>query len=451
MQKISINLYFNLLIAFFTALIAYFIAAYLLIRSEFVAYLSIWLLIWLSSVGLAYLLIKKIAFTGKKNNFIALLFTAGLLFRLIGLLSIPALSDDYFRFIWDGRLGVAGFNPFDTRPEEWLNSPLFTQLKLGELYQHLNSPRYYSVYPPLSQVWFYMSTYFAHQELNTELFFLRLFIIGAEIGSFYLLLKLLVIYQRPIYYAAFYWLNPLIIIELSYNLHFEAVQIFFLLLTLYAVETQKYKLVALALAAAAVAKLLPLIFVPLLWCRLGLWRGFWVLAATFCIFVGSFLPFFSLALIEKIGSSVGLYFKNFEFNASIYYLTRQVGFWVYGNNQIAVLGRTLSLIALFFVFYIAKKAEDKSTKLPELMLATLTVYYLLATTVHPWYISNLLIFAALTSYRYVLIWSFFIFLTYKSYENVNLYEENLYLVAIEYLAVGLYFCYEKGCFFGKKA
>ena len=278
-------------------------------------------------------------------------------------------------------------------------------------------------------------------------------------------------YQRPCYLIAFYWLNPLIIIELGYNLHFEAAQIFFVLLTLYGIETRRVKIAAFAFAGAVVAKLLPLIFLPIFWFRLNLkqFLSFFLIGAT--LFLLAFLPFFNIEIISKIGASVGLYFKNFEFNASVYYLCREIGFWVWGNNQIAFLGRALSVLFLTISFIIAKKAKQKTknknvdadknlnsnqsqnenSNLPELMLFTLTVYYLLATTIHPWYVANLLIFSVLTKYKYPVVWSFFIFLTYKSYENPYLYQENLFLVAVEYLAVVVYFCYEKGYFFSKKS
>ena len=450
MQKISINSHLVPTITFLTALIAYFILAHHLPRTEFIPALFAWAIVWAATGIGAYFLREKSAIAGKEMGVMRLLFAAGLIFRLLGVFATPSLSDDYFRFIWDGRLAVAGFNPFATRPEEWLNSPLFAQLQLDDLYQNLNSPRYYSVYPPLSQLWFYAAAYLGEQEIIYELFFLRLFIIGAEIGSFFLIRKLLDLSQQPAHYAAFYWLNPLIIIELTYNLHFEAVQIFFLLLTLYALQTQRVKMAALSLALAAAAKLLPLIFAPILWFRLGLKRGFWFLSASGLFFLVSFLPFFDLELIAKIGSSVGLYFNSFEFNASIYYLAREVGFWVYGNNQIAFLGKTLSILSLIIILFISKKAADKRVNLAELMLFTLTGYYLFATTIHPWYLSNLLVLGVLSGYKYPLVWSFMVFLTYKSYENADLYQESLYLVALEYLLVGIYFYYEKAHFFRKK-
>ena len=67
-------------------------------------------------------------------------------FRLIFLFSTPVLSDDFFRFIWDGRLLVGGFNPYLYLPSEVVNTPIFSTANLSTtLYEGLNSPHYFTV------------------------------------------------------------------------------------------------------------------------------------------------------------------------------------------------------------------------------------------------------------------------------------------------------------------
>lgn len=71
---------------------------------------------------------------------------------------------------------------------------------------------------------------------------------------------------------------------------------------------------------------------------------------------------------------------------------------------------------------------------------TLTTYYLFSTTVHPWYISSLLVFVPLAGMLYPVAWSVLIPLSYVTYASAA-YTENLWLVAVEYLllvvAIGL--------------
>ena len=42
----------------------------------------------------------------------------GLVFRLIILISTPNLSQDFYRFFWDGQLILNGFNPYLNTPNQ---------------------------------------------------------------------------------------------------------------------------------------------------------------------------------------------------------------------------------------------------------------------------------------------------------------------------------------------
>jgi hypothetical protein len=68
------------------------------------------------------------------------------------------------------------------------------------------------------------------------------------------------------------------------------------------------------------------------------------------------------------------------------------------------------------------------------MLFAISIYYSLASIVHPWYIAIPLFFSVFTRYKFPLVWSFFTILSYAAYQN-DIYRENLYLVAIEYMVV----------------
>ncbi|MBP6640100.1 MAG: hypothetical protein KA293_07370, partial [Bacteroidia bacterium] len=44
----------------------------------------------------------------------------GIILRVGLVFCYPNLSDDYYRYIWDGRLWVEGVNPMDMLPSEWM-------------------------------------------------------------------------------------------------------------------------------------------------------------------------------------------------------------------------------------------------------------------------------------------------------------------------------------------
>ncbi len=68
-----------------------------------------------------------------------------------------------------------------------------------------------------------------------------------------------------------YALNPLVIVELTGNVHFEALMIVFLLAFLLALHRNQVRRAALFLALSAGVKLLPVLFLPLVLARKG-WK-----------------------------------------------------------------------------------------------------------------------------------------------------------------------------------
>ncbi len=77
-------------------------------------------------------------------------------------------------------------------------------------------------------------------------------------------------------------------------------------------------------------------------------------------------------------------------------------------------------------------------QLMETSILILSVYYMLAMVVHPWYICFLLLFSVFAQSTYIIAWTGIIIVTYITY-SVKPYSENLYFVAGEYLIVGLVF------------
>ena len=356
----------------------------------------------------------------------------GIFFRLLLLFSIPVLSDDFYRFVWDGRLLMNGLNPYTILPSEFTQSLNFQHV-IGDksIFQHLNSPHYYTVYPPLNQFIFAISAGLSNGSLFGNVMWLRVFILLAEISTLFLLQKSFIQTKQSF---TLYALNPLIIIELTGNLHFESVVIFFLLVSLYFWNHNnnlKTLLISAFFFACAVStKMLPLIFMPLIIKQLGINKGLFYVSAVGVITLLFFAPFIDKMLVEKLFSSVNLYFQKFEFNASIYYLIRGIGFKIYGYNIIEIAGKVLAFLTFSGIIFIS--CNSKNLFLGS--LGILTLYFAMATTVHPWYTSTLAAISIFTKFRYPLVWTYLIFLSYATYQT-NLYQENLWLVALEYSVV----------------
>ena len=98
---------------------------------------------------------------------------------------------------------------------------------------------------------------------------LKLFIFLFEVGSVLLIPKILQQLRLSSHLQLLYTLNPLVILELTGNLHFEAVMIFFLLLAIYFINKQQLTFSAIAFGFAIGAKLWPIMLMPLLFKKLG--------------------------------------------------------------------------------------------------------------------------------------------------------------------------------------
>jgi len=98
---------------------------------------------------------------------------------------------------------------------------------------------------------------------------MRLFIIAAEVGTLLMMQSILKKNQLPLKNILYYALNPLVILELTVNLHFEAVMIFFLMASIWYLGQNKMAWSSLSFGLAISSKLIPLIFIPLLIKRIG--------------------------------------------------------------------------------------------------------------------------------------------------------------------------------------
>jgi hypothetical protein len=111
---------------------------------------------------------------------------------------------------------------------------------------------------------------------------------------------------------------------------------------------------------------------------------------------------------------------------------------MYGYNIIGVAGSWLSLITVGAILWIAIKTKYS---LFQVALLTLTIYFGMATTVHPWYITTLVMVSTFLSYRYAMLWSYVVMLSYHLYHQIP-YQENTIYLLIEYILVASVFVYE---------
>ena len=361
----------------------------------------------------------------------------GILFRLIFLLSTPLLSQDFFRFLWDGMLLSNGLNPYEATPD-LLNqtAPLFSTPFSQELYKGMGalSAEHYSNYPPINQLGFYLASIIGGNSILANIISIRVLLILSDLGIFWFGIKLLDYLNRSKKRIGLYFLNPLIIVELTGNLHWEGLMVFFFIFGLYLIFVKnQWKWATIPMAISVASKLIPLLILPLFWRFLkpkkGMLFGLLILLFLFLFFVPFFLGADNLS---HYLNTLGLWFNRFEFNGSLYYVIRAIGYEVKGYNIIRKLGSVSPYIILGIV---AVFTFIRNNKTPQVlltgMLFCLSCYFFIATTVHPWYIVSLVSLAIFTNYSYPLIWSALVVLSYATYGNPD-FNEKYYLIGLQY-------------------
>ena len=422
-------------------------------RHEFVQLISLFALLFAGYFALANVLKVRVFPFPRTQSKTAHTFSirtteiwiAACVFRLIAVFALPQLSDDYFRFVWDGKLLIQGENPFHALPETYMQDAGRTQ-QLGlsqELYDGLNSPRYYTIYPPVNQAVFALGAWLFPHDLYGSVVVMKWTILLAEMGSIWVLFQLLGLWGKPKEWAALYALNPLVIVELCGNLHFEAHMIFFLLLGIWLLSTQRWRRAIIPFVLSIGSKLLPLMMLTLLLRRLGVLR-----LAVFGVGVLGLVALMFLPLMDQVAwthfrESVDLYFLTFEFNASLYYVIRWVGFQVKGYNIIGMVGEVTPKIVFVGIWLITLlEKHPRWERLPGRMVECLLLYFAFASIVHPWYIISILALSVLSQYRFALIWTALLPLTYYAYRTEGQVEESLWLVGGVYLIAGSLFLAE---------
>ena len=382
---------------------------------------------------------------------------AAIAFRLSLLFALPNLSDDFYRFIWDGRLLASGYHPFAELPGYYINqTTIITPGIDKDLFQKLNSPNYFTIYPPVNQFIFWLSVKLSPHSILGSVIVMRSVIISAETGTILLIQKILKHYSLPAKNILIYALNPLVIIELTGNLHFEALLIFFMLGSFWFLIKEKLVAAAFCFALAICSKLIPIIVLPLILARLGLRKSlqYYILVGLCCVLL--FLPLLNVEIISGFRESISYYFKKFEFNASLYYLVREWGFWKYGYNIIETVGWKLALwctmVILVYTFFdgmfrnpsAANNSQARGeidSRLISGSLFVFMIYFIFSTIVHPWYIATLVAFSVFSRYRFAVFWSALIFFTYSGYSSIG-FKENLWLTTVEYILTISYFVVE---------
>lgn len=211
------------------------------------------------------------------------------LFRLAILFEPPRLSDDIYRYVWDGRVQAAGVNPYRYVPAD----PALARLRDAAIYEHVNRRDYApTIYPPVAQMIFYVAT-----RASESVVWMKCVMVAFEALALWAISALLASFELPrqrILLAA--W-HPLMVWEIAGSGHLDAIMICFVALALLAHCRRREGLTGFLLACAALTKLYPVALAPALYRRWN-WKTPVVFVATVVV---AYFPYLSVGLRRAVG------------------------------------------------------------------------------------------------------------------------------------------------------
>ena len=183
-----------------------------------------------------------------------------ILFRVTFLAATPNLSDDIYRYVWDGRVQLAGINPYQHPPE----SPSLMALRDDAVYPDINHKQIRTIYPPVAQLFFAAVSFIDASPLA-----MKVLLTLCEIIMLVVLLKMLALRGLPGSRLLLYAWNPLAVLEIAGSGHVAALAIALLMWALSLLLRERKQAAVVALAIAVLAKLVPLLTVPAFWRQMG--------------------------------------------------------------------------------------------------------------------------------------------------------------------------------------
>jgi len=308
----------------------------------------------LFSIGfLLYLLALNSAREGREV--IGLIVVLGIIFRVTMLFSQPSLSEDIYRYFWDGKVLAHGFNPYSTPP----SSPEASFLR-GENFEDIGYKATLSAYPPLAQLVFAFS-YLLHPQVFT----LKLAMVAFDLLTLAILLKLLHLRGINRNNLLIYAWNPLVAIEVASSGHSDAMAVFFVVLCLYFYQKDREFLSGVALGLGVASKLYPLLLLPLF-----IFKRRWGFTPGFLLPLVLFLPFAGAG--ANLFSGLMVFMGSAHFNASLFEV---LSFFGEVGSRVVVY---LSLAGAYIFF--------RHRDISQGAAGVLGLYLLLAPMVHPWYL-----------------------------------------------------------------
>lgn len=281
-----------------------------------------------------------------------------LLFRFVLLPTRPTLSDDMFRYVWDGRVQAAGLSPYRYAPDA--RELIDLQNEMRSVWRSINRPQVVTVYPPGAQL-AYAGIWRVVGSSVTGFKFA--FVIAELIGAL-LLMKLLRVCGQPIERVLIYLWSPLLIYEVAHAGHVDALLLPLLIGAFWARATNRSGWLGLLLGAATLIKLFPILLLPALlpqprpWSIKGL-RPALITLSSFAGLIGAAYLIYAVQGVSPLGFLPQYFTENFNMGLAhgLVQLSKSLGLLPSTLANLVTFGG-LAILLIGFVLRPAASAKE---------------------------------------------------------------------------------------------
>lgn len=280
-------------------------------------------------------------------------------------------SDDMARYVWEGRVVVAGESPYLLAPDAPALAPLAAR---APEHAGINHPSWTAIYPPFAMAW-----HAGLAALAPSSFVFKASFVGVELVVAALVLALLRRRGRPDARVALYLLNPLVIWAVALEGHHEPLAAAWLLAALVALDRRRDARAGAAWALACASKAFPVVAVVALVGRTRVLRAAGGALAAAALVTAPFASSGAglVASLSRFGTELSV-------NDTLHAVARAALPPTAARIALATVG--LAVAAWLVLGRRRRSARDDATWEAAVLLGTLV---LLLPTVHPWYLYGL--------------------------------------------------------------
>ena len=313
----------------------------------------------------------------------------GVLFRGVLLCSEPIQEDDFYRYLWDGKVVASGLNPYRFTPREVSvaradeSSALQTYRAVADdgfahVLARVNHPHVPTVYPPLAQAAFGLAAGLAPGSLTA----LRVGLLLLDLGIVVALVGLLRSLECPVGWVLIYAWSPLVIKETANSAHYDVLPTLLVVLAVLASLHGRFLLAHVGIGFATLGKLFPVLLMPLYlaytWRRHGTYAAAGGLVLACLVVVGGYLPFAAAGNAQWHGASA--FAEVWRTNSLAFPVVQSV----VGERWLAN-GVMASGVAVAVLIGLRRAAGGTADALPRGCFLAIGTLLLLSPVGNPWY------------------------------------------------------------------